>query len=149
MGHPDHTHRRRHGPPARRLIARVGRTRICDYGDSFQHHSMSTSLLTSVVVAAVVASIISGLFASITLIIERRAKRKELIFAKALELAKLKIDTLADFAQHTSATTFIADPAEYAEYYYGLLETLHAKGRLPKGWGEEYDRRFSQRISDQ
>jgi hypothetical protein len=45
-------------------------------------------------VASIVASVVSGFFTSITVILERRARRKELIFSKAIELAKMKVEFL-------------------------------------------------------
>lgn len=68
-----------------------------------------------------------------------------MIFSKALELAKLKVDYLKSYFESTGKRTFIADVAEYAEWYYGILNTLHAAGHLPKNWEEDYEKRFSGR----
>jgi hypothetical protein len=92
-----------------------------------------------------VATVISGLFASATVLLDRRARRRELIFTKALELAKLKVDTLIDLYKTTGKRIFTADPVEYAEWYYKILEQLHSTGRLPTSWEDDYEKRFSGR----
>jgi hypothetical protein len=99
---------------------------------------MNATLLTSVVVASLVASFVGGLITTFTVILERRARRKELIFTKDLELAKVKLEFLMEYAKHTRKQTFVTDPAAYAEWYYGLLVKLHEDGKLPPNWGESY-----------
>lgn len=108
---------------------------------------MTPSLLTSVVIASVVASLVSGVFTSISMVIDRRARRRELIFTKALEFAKLKAEFLKEYAMDHKTSVFIADPAEYAEWYSHILETLHDEGHLPKAWQEEYGDKFGGRES--
>ena len=90
----------------------------------------AATILTSVVVSAVVASIFN-LFAQAT---ERRARRKELIFLKALELAKANREFVMAIAEKTGKGAELADYVVYAEGYYWLLTELHDKGALPDGW---------------
>ena len=103
-------------------------------------------LLASVVIAAVIASFIAGLFGIITVVLDRRARRKELIFTKALELAKLHRDGLVEHFKTTGKSRFTADVVEYAEWYYDLLKALHKTGHLPKNWEDDYEKRFSGRT---
>ena len=93
----------------------------------------SVTILTSVVVSAVVAS----LFNLTGQIFERRARRKELIFLKSVELAKANRDFMLMFAEKTGQTLKIADYAAYAEMYYLLLKELHDNGSLPANWVEK------------
>ncbi len=97
--------------------------------------TMSTALtiLTSGFVSAVVASIFTWFGQAA----ERRARHKELIFVKALELAKANREFLVMFADKTGQKASIADPVVYAEMYHWLLTELHDKGSLPAGWREK------------
>lgn len=92
--------------------------------------SASVTILTSVVVSAVVASIFN-LFGQWA---ERRSRRRETLFLKAVELAKVNREFLAMVADETGQTAKIADVVVYAEMYHWLLEALYDKGSLPAGW---------------
>jgi len=90
----------------------------------------AVTVLTSVVVSAVVASIFN-LFGQAA---ERRSRRKELIFLKALELAKANREFMVMVADKTGQKAKIADYVVYAEMYYLLLHDLYDKGSLPEDW---------------
>jgi hypothetical protein len=91
------------------------------------------TILTSVVVSAVVSS----LFNLTGQAFERRARRKELIFLKAVELAKSNREFIAMVADKTGQGAKIADYVVYAEMYYWLLKELHDKGSLPANWQQK------------
>jgi hypothetical protein len=100
--------------------------------------SITSVVLTSAVVSAAVTSLIT-LFGQY---FERRARDKELLFAKCVELAKTKTEFLIGFADKTGHTASIADYVVYAEMYYWLLGELHEHGKLPDGWRQESEKRY-------
>lgn len=103
-----------------------------------QPMNFSSIVLTSAVVSAAVTSIIT----LVSQFFERRAKQRELLFTKCVELAQAKTELLMKVAADTRATAYLADYAVYAEMYYWLLTELHKKGKLPDGWQEESTRRY-------
>lgn len=90
------------------------------------------TILTSAVVAASVAS----LFNLLGQIAERRARSKELILVKALELAKARREFVVMVAEKSGKTARLADDIVHAETYYQLLKALHETGSLPANWRE-------------
>jgi hypothetical protein len=99
-------------------------------------------ILTSVVVAAVVSAVITSMFALMGQFLERRARRKELIFAKSMELAKANREFIAVVAEKTGQMATLHDYAVYAEMYYWLIAELHDNGRLPVNWRKEIAQKF-------
>lgn len=99
--------------------------------------SVTSIVLTSAVVSAAVTSILTLFGQSF----ERRARERELLFTKCVELAQRKTEFLIQVAKDTGATATLADYVVYAEMYYWLLSSLHDKGKLPDGWREESKRR--------
>lgn len=92
--------------------------------------NVAVTILASVVVSAVVASAFNLMGQAF----ERRARRKELIFLKSVELAKANRDFLMTVAEKTGRGANIADYVVYAEMYHLLLTELHDKGSLPENW---------------
>jgi len=95
--------------------------------------SAAITILTSAVVAAAVASV----FNLLGQVAERRARRKELIFLKALELAKARREFVLMAAERSGKTARVADDIVHAEMYYGLLKELYSTGSLPAGWRDK------------
>src|SRR5262249_8605568 len=100
--------------------------------------NMTPTILTS----AVVAVAVSGLFTLWTTRQERQARRRELLFAKSVELAKAKVDLLVVVGEKTANKPVSHDHAVYAEMYYWLLEQLHDEGRLPEDWRSQIEKSF-------
>src|SRR2546421_6321772 len=90
-----------------------------------QSMSVTSIVLTSAVVSAVVTSIVT-LFGQY---FERRARERELLFSKCVELAQKKTEFLMKVAADTGATAILADYAVYTEMYHWLLSELHKKGK--------------------
>jgi hypothetical protein len=107
-----------------------------------QPMSVTSIVLTSAVVSAVVTSILT-MFGQY---FERRAKEKELLFTKCVQLAQTKVEFLMKVAENTRATATLADYGVYAEMYYWLLSSLHQNGKLPDGWREESKRRYGNQM---
>ena len=100
--------------------------------------NLAATILTSAVISAVIASI----FSMAAQAIERRARRRELLFIKSIELAKENREFLLRIAKETGATASLHDYAVYAEMYFWLLTELHDKGRLPPNWRQEIKTKF-------
>jgi hypothetical protein len=83
-------------------------------------------------------------FALMGQVIERKARRKEVLFTKSVELAKANRDFIAMVADKTGQSVQISDYAVYAEMYYWILTELHDKGSLPENWRQEIQREFGQ-----
>jgi len=96
------------------------------------------AILTSVAVSTFVA----GVFAFVGQAIERRARRRELIFVKAVELAKANRDYTLQLGKDMGGDITIHDYIPYAEMYYWLLEELEGKGSLPKNWRQDIKHKF-------
>ncbi len=107
-----------------------------------QPMSVTSIVLTSAVVSAVVTSILT-MFGQY---FERRAKEKELLFTKCVQLAQTKVEFLMKVAEKTGLTATLADYVVYAEMYYWLLSSLHQNGKLPDGWREESKRRYGNQM---
>jgi len=99
--------------------------------------NITSIVLTSAVVSALVTSAITffGQY------VERKARAKELLFTKCVELAKAKTEWLTAYAKDTHKPVHIAEYVCYAEMYYWLLSELHDHGKLPKNW-KEHSRNF-------
>jgi hypothetical protein len=73
------------------------------------------------------------MFALFNQALDRRARMKELLVIKAVELAKINTDMQLENVKHAGGGE-VREPIEYAERYYGLLEHLQRKGKLPANW---------------
>jgi hypothetical protein len=100
--------------------------------------TLTATILTSAVVSAAIASLLNLLGQQI----ERRARRRELIFTKSVELARENREFIAKAAKETGQAALIHDYVVYAEMYYWLLTKLHDEGRLPDNWRQEIKNKF-------
>ena len=113
---------------------------ILDSGNPPQNWTVT--ILASVVTAAFVSALVAGFFALVSQRLERKARRRELIFTQSMELAKLNRDFVLRVAQDLGAHARIHDYAVYAEMYYWLINELYEEGRLPEDWRREIKRKF-------
>ncbi len=77
-----------------------------------------TSIVLTSAVVTVVGTSIMNLFGQL---FERRAKERELLFSKCIELAQTKTNFMMKVAADTGVTAFIQHYVVYAEMYYWLL----------------------------
>ncbi|HLB89847.1 MAG TPA: hypothetical protein VJK29_19470 [Terriglobales bacterium] len=98
--------------------------------------------LSIVVTSAAVSALISAIFNLISQWFERSARRKDLIFRKALELAIANREFITQVAKDTGHGAQIHDYVVYAEMYHWLLTSLHETGSLPAGWRGEIKTKF-------
>jgi hypothetical protein len=96
----------------------------------------------TVLTSAAVGVLVSGIVTLLGQHIERKAKRRELLFTQAVELARLKTDLLVAYSKDTRQPAAIHDYVAYAEMYHWLLKGLYDDGGLPKGWRDEIKKRF-------
>jgi hypothetical protein len=99
-------------------------------------------LTTVILTSAVVSGSITAVFGFIGQTIERRARRKELIFTKSVELAKANRDYMLQLGQDMGGGVTIHDYVPYAEVYHWLLTERESKGKLPKNWQGEIKSKF-------
>lgn len=99
--------------------------------------------LPTVLASVVIAALVAGVVALVNAGFERSARRRELIFTKAVELANAKIELMTKAADAAPGrTAYLADHVVYAEQSYWLLTELHDKGRLPPDWRDEIRQKF-------
>jgi hypothetical protein len=84
-------------------------------------------ILTSAGVAALVSSVLGLLGQAL----ERRARRQELLLAKAIELAQSRTDMVLRITEKSGQRTTFQDNAILAEGYYQWLSHLLNNGSLP------------------
>jgi len=105
-----------------------------------------TNLASIVLTSALVSAVVSSILAMLGQFLERRAKERQLLFTKCVELAQAKMEFLMRVSENTGATAILADYAVYAEMYYWLFSSLHERGKLPDGWREESARRYGKSM---
>lgn len=96
----------------------------------------------TILTSALVSTFITGAFALVGQAFERWARRRELLFVKAVELAKANRDYMLQLGKDMGGGVTIHDYAPYAEMYSWLPTELHDKGRLPKNWRQEINAKF-------
>lgn len=84
-------------------------------------------VLTSAGIAAFVTSVIT-LFGQW---LERRSRRRELLLAKAIDLASMKTELAIRTADKSGAQVELIDAVYLAEKYYRYMNTLLDSGSLP------------------
>ncbi|MCW5891372.1 MAG: hypothetical protein KIT14_12590 [bacterium] len=85
------------------------------------------TIVTSAGVGALVAAGVTFFNGAL----ERRARRKEVLLAKAIELSHERIKTLIPLAREMKMSAEVPDGAFLAVVYFRYLEHLLAKGELP------------------
>jgi hypothetical protein len=85
-----------------------------------------------VLTSAGIAALVSGLFSIISQALERRARRDEMIFSKALDMAVQHTEMLMRVAEKSGVGVKLYDNVIKAETYYKWLRSLFEKGELPK-----------------
>ena len=102
------------------------------------------NLAVTILTSALVSALVTGAFALLAQSIERKARRKEMLFLRSLELAKANREFIAMAADKTGQTARISDYVVYAEMYYWLLTALNDNGRLPEDWRNQIKEKFGE-----
>jgi len=102
------------------------------------------NLMAVILTSALASAVVASFFNLIGQAVERRARRRELVFMKSLELAKANREFVAMVADKTGQTARIHDYVVYAEMYFWLLTELHDHGTLPEDWRERTTEKFGE-----
>lgn len=86
-----------------------------------------TTIITSAAVGGVVGSAISFVGSEL----ERRARRREMLLEKAVELSIHRFESTKNIAAETGKTVTLSDPAIMSATYFRWLEHIADKGTLP------------------
>jgi hypothetical protein len=87
--------------------------------------------IVTVVTSAAVGSIVAAGITVLGQFLERRARRKELLLKKAIEIAEAKTKNIIDISEKTGVNAIIYDTMANVGVYYRALEYLINKGDLP------------------
>ena len=93
---------------------------------------MSTTL--TIVTSAAVGALASSGITFIGQLLERRARRRELLLEKAVEIAISRRDFALNVASQSGRPASFIDEAVAAAEYYKALDHLLKKGKLPEGF---------------
>jgi hypothetical protein len=89
------------------------------------------SIWPLVLTSAGVAALVSAGATVIGQLLERRARRKELLLTKAIELAVRHTETSLEIAKRSGMTLRVQDDLVSAATYYKWLQSLWDTGELP------------------
>ena len=90
------------------------------------------SLLTAVLTSAAIGALISSLVTFVGQYLERKSRREELIFTKALDMAVEHTQILMRVAEHSGQEVPLYDNVVKAETYFRCMRHLLEQGELPK-----------------
>ena len=90
------------------------------------------SLLATVLTSTLVAVVVSSLFGLLGQYLERRARRNELIFKKALDMAIARTEMAIKAAECSGTSLTLYDNVVLAETYYRWLKHLFSYHELPQ-----------------
>ena len=88
-------------------------------------------MLVTIITSAAVASVTAAAAQFIGARLETRARRKELLLTRALDLAQARTEMVMRIAKETGATATIRDSVFLAEGYFRWLSHLMDHGKLP------------------
>jgi len=97
---------------------------------------MDSPSLTTIVTSAAVGALASALVNLIGQAIERKARRRELLLTKAIELAFARRELLMKVVERTGQTVGLRDDVSITADYFAELTSLLDKGQLSKTFRE-------------
>jgi hypothetical protein len=89
------------------------------------------TVIQTILTASLTGAIVSGIVALVGQYFDRKARRRELLVNKAIELAKMRIEFLMRAADKSGHGVHLEDAIIMAESYYQWLAHLETHGRLP------------------
>ena len=108
------------------------------------------SIWPFVISSAVVGALVSAAITFISQLLERRARRKELLLSRAIDLAFRRTDVGMRMAEKTGRGVFVPDDVVLAAEYYKELQHVIDKGDLSaefKAEVEESYRKEQERVA--
>ncbi len=103
----------------------------------------TTSLTGLLLGSAAIGALVSSVVTLIGQQMERRSRRRELLFTKALELSSEQIRLLQDVAEKHGKPVTIYPHLVYARWYYAELKQLFGHERLSDQMEEKHRDFFS------
>jgi hypothetical protein len=91
----------------------------------------TASTLVTIITSAAVASVTTALAQFVGARLEARARRRELLLTRALDLAQARTEMVLRVAKETGVTATIRDSVFLAEGYFQWLSHLMDHGKLP------------------
>ncbi len=93
---------------------------------------MDSDQLATIITSAAVGALSAAIITFIGQVLDRRARRKELLLSKAIELAMARREMIMRVVEQTSGTTAeLWDDAVLSAEYFTVLKHLIEKGDLP------------------
>ncbi len=86
---------------------------------------------TTVITSAAVGAVAAGVVNLIGQLLERRSRKKELLLAKAVDLAVERVRFAFEVAKESQQRASLADPGITCGEYYKWLRHLFDHGELP------------------
>jgi hypothetical protein len=93
--------------------------------------SPTLSLIITVITSAAVGSLVTAVVQTFGGWRERRARRQELLLARAIDLASARTERMLRWAERTGGTVDVRDDVFLAEGYFQWLSHLMDHGKLP------------------
>ena len=81
--------------------------------------------------SAIIGAIVSGFISFLLAYLDRRTRKKELIFSFAWKAAEHRTNLIDKISTETGKTVYLQDTVFLAGKYYSYLEDLYEKGKLP------------------
>jgi hypothetical protein len=91
----------------------------------------------TVITSAAVGAISAAVLNIVGQALERRSRRKELLLAKAIDVAVDRSRLVFEVAKASHGSADIGDAAVYAATYYRWFDHVLRHGKLPRDAGEE------------
>lgn len=88
--------------------------------------------LATVVTSAAIGAVAAAIVNLVGQTLERRSRRRELLMAKAVDLAVERVRFVWEVAKASSQTATLPDPGITCATYYKWLQCLLDTGELPK-----------------
>jgi hypothetical protein len=100
--------------------------------------------------SAVIAAAVAGVFSVVSQVLgqltsqhmAQKARRSELLFKEAIEMAKERRRVCTELAKDTNSTLTLIDDVDQTAAYYKLLEAIFDNGRLPEEHEAKVKRQF-------
>jgi hypothetical protein len=91
---------------------------------------MGLSILSVVLTSAAVGALVSSLFTFVSQLLERRARRKELLMKTAADLATKALDAWIDHAKTSGRNVQIPPLSFFTYYFHRQLSSLLQESKL-------------------
>lgn len=105
-----------------------------------------TQIITLILGSAAIGALVSSITTLIAQILERNAKKKELLFTKAVELAQADTQQTMEILKQSKRPVLIEPTIMLVEKYLTSLTQLHKTGSLPAEVKTGYEKSKQEEI---